>query len=348
MPATVELGIVSAPGASLEHAEQLADDLPPALGSRLGDYEWRVSVHEADPAEPSADTDELFGALRRRLVDERWELAVGLTELPLRSRRQPVTAQANPQYGVGLVSLPALGGVKVRERLRDAAERVVEGIVGGDARVGELAAPLGEARAREDGTIRFVGAALRGNLRLLAGTVRANQPATVIMRLSRALTGSLGTGAFALASSNVWMLADGTTWRRLVLLAVLSTLATVVALILAHGLWERTDDPRARERVVLFNLATAITIGIGVVFLYAGLFLVTITAALALIPPDVLEQQLKHGIDAGDYVQLAWLVTTLATIGGALGSLVESDLSVRNAAQRSTEAERREGPVDER
>jgi hypothetical protein len=338
MPTPVEVGIVVAERTSRELADDLAEELPVRLAERLGDAEWRASVHETDPAEPSAGSEELLASVRRRLLDEGWQLGLGLTELPLRAGRQPVTAQAHRQQRVGLVSVPALGGRNVNERLRDAAVNLVEATVGGDAPVAEFTSPLGAVRARDDGTIRFVGAVLRGNIRLLAGTVRANQPARVITRLSRALAGSLGTGAFALASSNVWNLADGTTWPRLVVLAVLSIVATAVVLILAHGLWERTDDPLARERVVLFNLATVITIGIGVLVLYAGLFVVMGVGSAALVPGDVLMQQLGHAASAADYVQVAWLVTTLATIGGALGSLVESDLSVRTAAQRSTEA----------
>lgn len=245
--------------------------------------------------------------------------------------------RANPQRSVGLVSIPALGGVKVRERLCKAAVEIVERLAGGESGVRQLASPLANVRANEDGSVRFVGAAVRGNLRLLAGTIRANEPTRVITRLSRALAGALGTGAFALASSNVWTLADGMGWSRLVGLTLLAMLATSLALILAHGLWEHTDDPRARERVIVFNLATVITIAMGVIVLYAGLFAVTVLGAVALIPPDVFHQRVGHAPAPADFLQLAWFVTTLATIGGALGSLIESDLSVRNAAQRSTE-----------
>ena len=41
--------------------------------------------------------------------------------------------------------------------------------------------------------------------------VRASQPTQVVARLSRALVGALGTGAFALTSSNVWQLATAQT-----------------------------------------------------------------------------------------------------------------------------------------
>jgi hypothetical protein len=37
-------------------------------------------------------------------------------------------------------------------------------------------------------------------------------------------------------------------------------------------------------------------------------------------------------MDAWDYVRLAWLLSTLGTIGGALGATLETDEAVREAA----------------
>jgi hypothetical protein len=282
-----------------------------------------------------------------------------LTDLPLRAGRRPVTAHASATHGVGLVSVPALGAVAVQRRLRSAVVHLVEGLLGETvadheragrdgrhARMGqrlrELASPLGRASVRDDGSVRFIGAALRGNLRLLVGMVRANQPARVIVRLSGALIGSLGTTAFALASPELWQQADALSWPRLVVLMIVSIGVTSAALVVAHGLWERAGSPEARERVVLFNLATAATLGLGVLTLYAALFALTAAAAAELIPPSLLRQRLGHAVDVGDYLQLVWFVASLATIGGALGSLVESDVDVREAAYRPVDDARTE------
>jgi hypothetical protein len=107
-----------------------------------------------------------------------------------------------------------------------------------------------------------------------------------------------------------------------------------VSLIVVHELWEHAPDstPEARERVVLFNLATAITIALGVITLYVALLAIIATCEAILISPHVLEQELGHPVNAGDYLGLAWVVTSLATIGGALGAAVESDDAVREAA----------------
>src|SRR5437763_8209787 len=140
---------------------------------------------------------------------EGWDLAVGLTDLTLRANRRPVIAHASAMYGVGLLSVPALGARSVPRRAMRAVVNLVEGLLGeevgrgGDAgetgrahrmrqRLDELRSPLGRTHADEDGTIAFVGATLRGNLRLLVGMVRANQAARVIARLSSALAVSLG------------------------------------------------------------------------------------------------------------------------------------------------------------
>jgi hypothetical protein len=39
-----------------------------------------------------------------------------------------------------------------------------------------------------------------------------------------------------------------------------------------------------------------------------------------------------HPVDASEYLRLAWLASTLATVGGALGGVLESDETVREAA----------------
>jgi hypothetical protein len=356
----VVIGIIAAPGTTLQLARQLAHDVPRELHKRFPDVEWRAEVAEEEPAELWTTGRELVDAVRRRLLEEGWDLAIGLTELPLRAAHRPVTAYASATDAVGLVSVPALGVVGVRRRLLGAVVNLVEGLLGeavqddedelGDAerhgrivaRLKELASPLGQARLHEDGSVRFIGAVLRGNLRLLVGMVRANQPYRVILSLSRALVGALGTAAFALASSNVWELADGTSSPRLLALLVFSVLVTIVALVIAHHLWERPKHPRARERVMLYNAATLCTLALGVLTLYAALLGITAACGAALIPPGLFTRKVGHPIDVFDYLQLAWFVASLATIGGALGSMVENDLTVREATYRHRHDKRTE------
>jgi hypothetical protein len=353
----IVIGIVAAPGAAHDRAEELAATLPADLAERFPGVEWRAEVAEADPAQLTADARDLVEEVRRRLLEEGWDLAVGLTDLPLRAGRRPVTAAASASHGVGLVSLPALGAVGLGRRLRSAVVRLIEGMLGEavgvrgegrgrDARLGrrlhELGSPLGHARVQDDGTVGFVGATLRGNLRLLVGMVRANEPSRIIVRLSRALLGSLGTAAVGVVTRDLWVLADKISWPRLALLAVIAVLGTGMALVVAHGLWERAPSRAARERVVLFNLATAITVALGVLTLYAGLFVLSLAGELVLIPPGLFESTVGHAVGVIDYLRLAGTIAALATLGGALGALLESDDAVREAAYRTHDDARTE------
>src|SRR3954454_3221934 len=112
-------------------AEKLAEGLPRSLSDRVDSRpDWRAEVCETEPADVSAKPSELTESVRRRLLDRGWQMGVGLTALPLRVGRRPVATTASATHGVGLVSIPALGAVRVDERLHDAAVDLVSGLLG--------------------------------------------------------------------------------------------------------------------------------------------------------------------------------------------------------------------------
>src|SRR4051812_21088885 len=191
MPEPVVLGVLAAPGLAHEIEESLSD----ALRERHPGVDWRVEV--TDESADATDVGELKEAAREQMRERGWEMSVVLTDLPLLSGRRPVTAHASAQHRVAVVSVPALGAVNLEQRVVDAVVNAVEGILGERvgrrggrrgrrarmaARLRELSSPLGAARYRDEGTVRFTTAVVRGNLRLLAGMVRANNPSLVVVR----------------------------------------------------------------------------------------------------------------------------------------------------------------------
>ena len=50
------------------------------------------------------------------------------------------------------------------------------------------------------------------------------------------------------------------------------------------------------------------------------------------MPSSLLQAGLTHEVHLSDYVELAWLTSSLATVGGALGAGLETDEAVRDAA----------------
>jgi hypothetical protein len=365
----VVIGLLAAPGISYDLAQQVARDLPRSLRRRFPQVRWELAV-KPEPMASASDSDvDLVQIARERMLAEGWNLAICLTDFPLHVGSRPVTAHASVTHGVGLVSVPALGPVALDERVRDAVLRLVEGLLGESVddtdeaddrarqermrgRLQELASPsVGRAEAKEDNTVRFVRAVVRGNLRLLFGMVRANRPWRLVAGLSRAIGAALGVDIFGIASPGVWKIADGMGLWRLVVVCAASIVATWVALIVAHGLWENLDsagsNPNARERVVLFNLATSLTVAIGVLSLYLMLLAINAVCSFVLISPPVLQSQVGHPVNSGDYLGMAWIVTSLATLGGALGAALENHHAVQAAAygrrpDERTEAERQQ------
>jgi uncharacterized membrane protein len=162
--------------------------------------------------------------------------------------------------------------------------------------------------------------------------VRANHPWRLVPRLSRALIGSVGAAAFGIVNSDVWRIAASLAPVRLVVLCLTTIAAAVVALIAAHGLWERTADRPVREQTMLFNLVTLITVSFGICALYVMVCTVSLAAAGLMIEPSTMARQLGYHPAFAEYLRLALVTSALGTIGGALGGALESDEAVREAA----------------
>ena len=146
-----------------------------------------------------------------------------------------------------------------------------------------------------------------GHLRLLLGMLRANRPWRLAGHLHRSLFAAFAVSAYVLVTPDVWRIADSLAPLRLVPLSVAAVVATVVSLIVGHRLWERSASPGSRPQVVLFNLATTLTVTLGVLVLYLAQLVVLLAAALILLTPSVLGAALHHHANLADYLKVVWL-----------------------------------------
>jgi hypothetical protein len=348
----VTVGLISAPGAATDIASTLAEDLHAELALHLPSVQWRVPTVVDALVHPPADDAVLVAAARDRLLEEDWDLVVCLTDLPLKAHRRPVVAHASPLHGVAVVCLPALGAIGLRRRTRDTVVGLVRTLLGDTEDqalsgpvpgLGRRARELGRSQQPEgDGSLMFTARVISGNVRLLIGMIRANQPWRLAIGLSRALTAALAAGVFALVTPDIWRLSDALGWIRLSVLAAGSVGAIAVALIAGAGLWEHASHPVGRKQVTLFNAATTATVVLGVLFLYAALLLLALLTSPVLVPAQLLQNGIGHAARVGDYLKLVWLTSSLATLGGALGAGLESDEVVRAAAYTHRQ-DRRQG-----
>jgi hypothetical protein len=168
--------------------------------------------------------------------------------------------------------------------------------------------------------------------------------------LKSGLVAALATGAVATINSTVWLVASSLSWWRLVIATVVSIAIVVAWLVIDAHLWDRPESGSAdaRQRSRLYNASTLITLTIGVLICYVGLYVVNLLWALFILDPNVMGGSVHDSVGYGDIVVLSWFVASAATVGGGLGSGLETDEAIRAAAYSKREEERRNRLANER
>ena len=329
----MSVGLVADSEVPTEIARRMRD-----LGPRVteGLRDWHIRVVSEPFTLGSEDADTALTRLRERARQHGWDVVVGLTELPLSSGvdGRYLLVETDGQQRTALVCLPALGSFRVSRRARHTVRSLVDGI----------------ADSPDQGEHRVALPRLTGRWRLLGGMVFANRPWLLVPGLKSALVAALATGAVATINSTVWLLAGSLSWWRL-LLASLGSIALVVGWLVIDGeLWDRPEDDsaEARERSRLYNTSTLLTLTAGVVVCYAALYVVNLAWALFVLDPAVMDAFHQASFGYGDLFVLAWFVASAATVGGGLGSGLESDEAIRAAAYSKREEERRNRLARER
>jgi hypothetical protein len=267
------VGLVVDPAAPTELAQGMAD-LSPLNSSGP----WDITVVSEPFTTGSEDVATAVGRLQDHARQQDWDLVVGLTELPLHDHEgRHVLVETDPERRTAVLSLPALGGLRMHARSRRAVRSLLSTMM---------------EPSRDDDEHRVVLPRRRGHWRLLQGMVLANRP---------------------------WLLIDG-------------------------ELSDRPDDgsPQARERSRLYNASTVVTLMAGVFICCVALSVVNLAWAFFVLDPDLMGSYLRASLGYGDMFVLAWFVASAATVGGVLGSGLESDEAIRAAAYSKREEDRRD------
>jgi hypothetical protein len=322
---TVHVGLVADPASPTKIAWRMSDLESPGGDDR--DY-WDIEVLSEPFTTGSEDVGIALARLRDHARQHEWDLVVGLTELPLRDDHgRYLLFETDPQRRTAMLSLPAFGGLGMHSRTRDAVRALVSGMAD-PASLDQHWVPLPR---------------VTGRWRLLSGMVLANRPWLLVPGLKSALVAALATGAVATINSTVWQLASSLSWWRLAI-ATIGSVALVVAWLVIDGeLWDRPENDSAhdRERSRLYNTSTLVSLTVGVLICYIALYVVNLGWALFILDPTVMSGELHASFGFGDLFVLAWFVASAATVGGGLGSGLESDEAIRAAAYSKREEERR-------
>lgn len=324
------VGLMADPGTPRKVANAIADNLAADLTRELGGR-WCVEVdQETLPLGPDGEI-RLSEHAPRLLAQHDWDFLLYLTDLATRSDGDPLLYDVSGSTAAALVCVPVVGAIRVRARIRALALRLVRAGTHRDGMGAPGTDGLPDARCR----------GFAGRARLLAGMVLNNRPTRMMTALTGVVAAGAGTGAFGIFYGSIASLAVALHPLRLLLISVMGVLTLILWLILRNGLWTRADGelPRANRR--LDNVATVVTVGTGVGFMFLGLFAAMFVLAITVMDAGYLETQLERPVRLVDYAHLAWLSSCLGAFAGALGSNFDDEDAVREATYSLRWHERR-------
>jgi hypothetical protein len=334
------VGLLTSPGLGERLAEDIAAELPDKLRETIDSSKtWEVNV-VADPLTGSnvAISDVLTEIARKKSTYE-WDYAISLTDLPIRQDDRIIISRTGGGLDVAVISIPPLGAFRVRQRALRMILEVMDDLSRGTLAVDAGARFLQPSQAQRGYTddsdrernLRYTAPPIRGHIRLLAGMVYANRPWRLFPSFKTTVATAFATGGYGLIFTTLWEIGNAYGYARLVTLMLAAMTFLVVWIVLSHDLWETRDEGISRYLRSLYNASTVLTIATGVVFYYVIIFLLLLLAAFIYIPMPMLESTLGHTVTPVNYVRIAWVTASVATIGGGIGAGLEDTEAVRNA-----------------
>lgn len=342
------VGLLADPGIAQSLANRVASRLETVLNEKYEDgTRWVIKV---DPVSlPMNESGQVIVNKHVARLREKygWEFVIYLTDVPQYERGQPVRSIINEAHGAATLVLPSMGVPRRRAVVRFFVQALQELVGGGKpptrptslGRVLSVQVRIEDSADSGDHYDSIEG--LRGRVLLVVGMILSNRPWRLVPRLSSALAGAAATGAFGVFYTSIWSMADYLSFRRLVLITVVSILVLTTWLLFHNRLWERPKGARRREKLLLYNIATVFTVALAAAAMYALLFIALLVGSLVVIDQAFLSFELDHEATMSEYLNLAWLAASLGTLGGAIGSSFDEVKSVQRATFSHREFERR-------
>lgn len=340
------VGIVAAPGAPDILAKQIKEELPEVLNDQVdAEAEWEVGIY-VDPLTGYAELiEELYQKTDEYYKDNDWDYTIFITDLPIYRDGNIIAVDINNGTDVGLISLPAYGWPPIKKSTLNTIVSIIKSVRGKQGRE-ELTnifnSYLKTSKVHYDEThfketesehsVYYMKDNRRGRLRLISGMSWANNPFNMMRSLSTVVALAFATGTFGMIFSTSWNLSSVFSPARLVAVSLLAIFGMILWIIISHNLWEPVKNKQLKKILKLYNGATVLTLSISVIFYFLILYLMFLSAGFVLLPPDYIIQHVgADHITIRFYLELAWFLTSLSTIVGAIGAGVQDENLIKES-----------------
>src|SRR5699024_5725106 len=373
------LGIVTAPGITTTLSEKFKDNLKGILDEGFTkDTIWSIKVVVDHITGAAENADRIMNQAIKIREHHDWDYVISLTDLPLFYQKSVVLADINRQQCAAQVSLPAFGSFPTANKVKKTLVHITKelyfnqntmenmeliqhgiGIKNKDTKENSFqlikkafkfnTIERRELDEDENFSVRFlVHPKWSGKFKVLAGMTAANSPWSIMPSFKRVIGLAFATGCYMLIFNTLWQLSGLYGLPRFITLMITAMTAMVTWIIFVHSLWEKKQNYKSQKLRFMYNLTTIMTLTISVLLFYISMFLLFSIAVIIFVPADIFNDVLEDDVTFLDYVKLAWLVTSAATVAGAIGAGLENEESVKQVTygyrqyERSKEIERLE------
>lgn len=172
---------------------------------------------------------------------------------------------------------------------------------------------------------------LDGRLRLINGMTFANRPWTALISFKKVIMLAFGTGIYITIFPSSWELSIVYTIPRFILLTFVALTGMVTWMIFAHNLWEKPTQKGDKRLRNLYNATTFITLSIIVIINYSVLYILFLIALGIFVPAGLFKEvtDLSDDPSIKYYFQLTWIITSLGTLAGSIGTTSENEEKIR-------------------
>ena len=133
----------------------------------------------------------------------------------------------------------------------------------------------------------------------------------------------------------MWNLSNSFSVERMILINLVAIISMTTWIMIAHDLWQTTNNKDEKEIIRLYNLTTLSTLTISIITFYIILYLMFLIASIILLPSEFLPSQItvietdKAGLTV--YLRIAWFAASISTFAGAIGAGLESRNKIRES-----------------
>lgn len=375
----LSLGIVTAPGITTTLSEKFKDQLKGILDAAFtSDTIWSITF-VVDHITGAAENDNKIMNQAIKLREHHdWNYVISLTDLPLFYQKSVVLADINRQQCAAQVSLPAFGSFPTANKVKKTLVHIAKelyfnqntmenmelvqhgiGIKNKDTKENSFQLikkafrwnTIERRELEEDDhfSVRFlVHPKWIGKFKVLVGMTAANSPWSIMPSFKRVIGLAFATGCYMLIFNTLWQLSGLYGMPRFITLMITAMTAMVTWIIFAHRLLEKKQNYKSQKLRLMYNVTTIMTLTISVLLFYISMFLLFSIAVIIFVPADIFSNVLDYDVTFLDYIKLAWLVTSAATVAGTIGAGLENEESVKQVTygyrqyMRSKEMERLE------